>query len=313
LACGALFFLAPARGAAQPPGYVGKEACLQCHEDMGARWARNVHSGLAEFQWAGEVRDCEACHGPGADHMEEGDGSNILALRAEGGREASAPCAGCHKTGPTWDWEVSAHAEADVSCTSCHEMHGQEPHAALLREKEPKLCYGCHLEQKAKFRLPSHHPLREGQVSCTSCHDEHGPAHAASRVGEGSRELCLSCHTQYRGPFIFEHSPVEEGCGTCHESHGAVADHLLRQNEPFLCLNCHQPHFHAGLMAADGEYAPPPAVTEDDPNFSGLSGVSHPDGWKRTMLTKCTQCHPSIHGTDLPSQGIPGQGRGLNR
>ena len=49
------------------------------------------------------------------------------------------------------------------------------------------------------------------------------------------------------------------------------------------------------------------------PASAGLSGTSSHDSMKRVMLTKCTQCHQSIHGTDLPSQSITGQGRALNR
>jgi len=47
--------------------------------------------------------------------------------------------------------------------------------------------------------------------------------------------------------------------------------------------------------------------------YAGWSNESHSDSFKRSMLTKCSQCHMSVHGTDLPSQSIPGQGRALNR
>ena len=73
------------------------------------------------------------------------------------------------------------------------------------------------------------------------------------------------------------------------------------------------------LEGLDGSYSSPARTWDPDvepnadPGYAGLSGTSHPDGMKRVMLTKCTQCHQSIHGTDLPSQGIPGQGRALNR
>ena len=57
----------------------------------------------------------------------------------------------------------------------------------------------------------------------------------------------------------------------------------------------------------------PGATTGAYPDYAGLSGVSHADSFKRTMLTKCTQCHDQVHGSDLPSQAISGQGRALNR
>ena len=68
-------------------------------------------------------------------------------------------------------------------------------------------------------------------------------------------------------------------------------------------------------MAYDGDYDIPPENWGDDgsPEYEGLSGTSHPAAFKQAMMTKCSQCHQSIHGTDLPSQSIPGQGRALNR
>lgn len=320
----ALVLAAPAAVQAEA---VPAATCLECHADLGAALARTAHGRLAEHQQLGEGRDCEACHGPGEAHAASGDPALIRSLVADQGAEADAVCRQCHQAGAAWDWELSHHAEADVSCLSCHAIHNQGGAPALLTAAEPELCFGCHAEQRGKFQLPSHHPVREGFLACTGCHDPHGERLAGLRVGETARDLCLSCHTQHQGPFIFEHSPVQEDCALCHDVHGTVANNLLRQNEPFLCLNCHQPHFHSGLMAVEGAFAPGandpvgpvggwpggsgPAT--DNPAYAGLSGVSHPDGWKATMLTKCTQCHQAIHGTDLPSQSISGQGRALQR
>jgi len=150
-------------------------------------------------------------------------------------------------------------------------------------------------------------------MTCSSCHDVHGGEFRNIADGETARDACLACHTQHAGPFIFEHSPVMEDCGICHDVHGTVANNLLRQNEPFLCLQCHQPHFHSILAGSEGAYGTPPAVSDVDDRYLGMTGVSHVDGMKSVMLTKCTQCHQSIHGSDLPSQSITGQGRALNR
>ena len=309
-----LLALVPAFGAAQgTDSYVGQETCLECHEDQGL--SHTVHGRLADWQYPGGVRGCESCHGPGAAHAESNEPADILVPRAGDGGAAAVSCLACHKTGMTRDWELSAHAENDMSCLDCHSIH-VEPGKPLLAKSQPALCLGCHADQKAAFQLPSHHPVREGFMTCTDCHDHHGPSFAGLAMGEPSRELCLNCHQQYRGPFIFEHSPVQEDCSVCHAPHGAVANNLLQQNEPFLCLQCHQPHFHSGLMSMDGDYSVPSGagqIGEEFPDLQDLSGTSHSDSFKRVMMTKCSQCHMSVHGTDLPSQSIPGQGRALNR
>ncbi len=292
-------------------GYVGTETCLDCHDDVAAAMTRTVHGRLADYQYPTDVHGCESCHGPGERHVEEEDPALIMTPKADRGAKANKACLACHKTGVTVDWHLGVHADADLSCVSCHDIHGGQ----LLAEEQTELCLGCHQEFRGRLSLPSHHPVREHFMSCSSCHNVHGEGYTGLMTGESSRDLCLECHTQHRGPFIFEHSPVEEDCMICHDPHGTVANNLLRQNEPFLCLQCHQPHFHTGLMSYDGDYETPPEIYGDDgfPEYEGLSGTSHPASLKQAMMTKCSQCHQSIHGTDLPSQSIPGQGRALNR
>nr|MEE4266463.1 GSU2203 family decaheme c-type cytochrome [Candidatus Krumholzibacteria bacterium] len=296
-----------------PDDFVGTETCLECHDDLAESHARSLHGRLQDYQYPGLAEGCESCHGSGAKHVASEDPADILHLSAEAGLDGVASCLGCHKTGHTLNWETSTHAQSDVGCLSCHDIHGNGNPALLASADQQDLCFTCHLEAKAQFHLPSHHPLKEGFLTCSSCHDVHSGEFSGVAGLETERDACLSCHTQHAGPFIFEHSPVEEDCGICHSPHGTVANNLLHQNEPFLCLQCHQPHFHSILAGFEGDYETPPGVIGTDPSYEGLSGTSHYDSMKRVMLTKCTQCHQSVHGTDLPSQSIPGQGRALNR
>ena len=102
---------------------------------------------------------------------------------------------------------------------------------------------------------------------------------------------------------------------------GKLAGALV-QAEPFLCLNCHEKHFHSGLEAwEDLERRVPRYDSEFDtakqPRDSWEGGlVPNPFGeesYRRAMTTKCSQCHTKVHGTDLPSQTVPGRGDGLMR
>jgi DmsE family decaheme c-type cytochrome len=303
---------------AGPNDYVGTETCLECHEEYTASFAQQIHGRLADFQYPGLAQGCESCHGPGALHTDTNEPTDIMIPQATAGINGIDICLDCHKTGHTVDWRLSPHAEADIGCLDCHQMHGAD-YAHQLKDSETKVCYACHQDMQAQFQMPSRHPVRDGFMTCGDCHNVHSPFLAGNFAGEENRELCLTCHAKYAGPFIFQHSPAEEDCGICHNAHGAVANNLLRQNEPFICLNCHQPHFHSILAGWEGDYETPPGVwdpateTGVDPGYAGLSGTSHYDSMKRSMLTKCSQCHQSVHGTDLPSQSIPGQGRALNR
>jgi DmsE family decaheme c-type cytochrome len=299
--------------------YVGSEACYDCHEDLANDRHNNVHMRIASFEAYGYQHGCEGCHGPGSVHVDEdGDPEKILRFGKDGLAidEVAGVCTTCHQAGAQMNWAYSEHALSDVTCTSCHNIHNNSK-KYLLAEKEIDLCVSCHKSQKAKMNYMSRHPLKEGKMTCDSCHEPHGTQTGADgmlKTEERVNDLCLECHTRYQGPFVFEHAPVSESCLECHEPHGTVANNLLKQNEPFLCLQCHEAHFHAnregkiGLIPAKGGTLD--AYNDLTPH--AIEGRSH-DDWSRGMLTKCTTCHQSVHGSDLPSQAGALLGAGLTR
>ncbi len=300
--------------------YVGTEACLECHEDYAEK--TNVHLRLAEFEVKG-VSGCEACHGPGSKHAElmgedeTEEGLKWIFRFGEEGlspEKASAICLKCHSKGSVAAYALSEHMEEGVSCNECHGVHRNEK-KYLLKKEDPALCSSCHSDIRAKFYFPSHHPLKEGHMKCSDCHSPHGTLNAVSamlKTEERLNDLCVKCHTRYQGPFVFEHEPVVEDCTICHDPHGAVANNLLRQNEPFLCMQCHEVHFHATRLSDTQNFYTPVGDVNDEIPDSGFVSPSA-DAFARAFLTKCTQCHQQIHGTDLPSQSIPGQGKMLIR
>ncbi len=277
---------------------VGDEACLMCHDELGQDFESNIHYRLA----VGDDHTCEACHGPGSKHAEDGDAASIYNPQSDYISTGKNMCISCHGGIEYNSWQGLAHFEVSEGCSDCHTIHGEEKH--LLTKQEPGLCFDCHARQKSQARMPSHHPVLEGLIGCSDCHAIHSEE-VKYTVGEGNRELCLSCHASLQGPFIFEHEPVNEDCSICHDPHGTIADKLLVQNEPFLCLSCHSMHFHVTLVGYEGEFSAP--------QHPERGGISTKDGMKKAMLTKCTQCHSEIHGSDLPSQSISGAGKALTR
>lgn len=275
---------------------VGDTACANCHEEVVSAFDKSFHK--LSFKNGDEFR-CEACHGGGAVHSDSEDPAMILGA-ANNLKKLEANCLTCHEKvmGGVKEQHVNV---VGLGCVGCHKIH-QPLHKGTLVKSEEKLCGDCHKDVQAKMYLPSHHPVKEGKMSCTDCHKFDG---TESANFERVNDNCLYCHAQYRGPYVFEHSPVAEDCRICHDPHGAVANNLLKQNEPFLCLQCHQMHFHANLGSYDGAF--------ETPNHPGRTGVSTSSGSKKSMLTKCTQCHPMVHGSDLPSQSISGQGKALTR
>lgn len=294
--------LLPLAGLAQPEGgatYVGDAECLDCHDDVADAFASNIHMLNAETPG----RVCESCHGPGSVHAEEGEAESMVNPATEYSAVAGNTCLDCHNGADFQSISSSAHHEVADGCSDCHAVHGTSEN--LLVAQGNDLCVDCHSDVAAQFRLPSHHPINEGLMDCSSCHNPHGDVNAFAVTNE-NREMCLSCHSAMEGPFVYEHDPVTEDCGICHTPHGSVANNLLVQNEPALCMNCHPMHFHTQVTGLDGDFTPP-LFPDRGPVTSTL------DAWKSGMLTKCTQCHSQVHGSDQPSQGITSGGAALTR
>jgi DmsE family decaheme c-type cytochrome len=259
--------------AATVPGatYAGEETCITCHDDAANAYAKTIHAtALADTARPEAERGCEACHGPGSVHSEEGGGAGVGGLHAfTSGEPASARssrCLACHATGGALhDFRVGEHASSRVACTDCHAGHAPKADP-LLNAAAPELCYACHGDVRAAFALPERHKVPEGVVGCLDCHEPHGTRNTAGLRDDQDR-LCTTCHADVRGPFVFEHGAIlTEGCTHCHEPHGSVNRHLLvRQQTAQLCYECHT-------------VTPP---THAQPSFRD-----------------CTRCHVAIHGSN---------------
>ena len=273
----------------------GNSPCADCHEDVFETMHENTHLRIQPFEVQGRTTGCQGCHGDATAHMEQG-GDPSLITTYEDKAEWNDTCLGCHSRKGQSEWHVSTHAMEGLACLDCHGSHE--------RGKPLASCETCHAGAVAQFRLPSRHPVREGLMSCNSCHDSHAATEAKLKTKQRMNDLCFDCHPSKEGPFIFEHEPVVEDCAICHTPHGSVADNLLVANEPMVCLQCHEFHFHTGYKGAD-ERADVGGTEYESPWGA--------EGFNRGFTTKCTECHSQIHGTDLPSQTVPGQGRGLTR
>ena len=166
----------------------------------------------------------------------------------------SETCAACHEA-ESKEFKQSTHSRVSVpgeglevqSCEMCHgpaSLHvdaGGGKKNILNPKQDMATCFQCHMEKKMEFRLPHRHPVLEGKMNCTSCHSPHGAeARPWSATSEkGVNEACYNCHKEQRGPFVFKHEAVQEGCTTCHEVHGSIHPKMLVAKDSNLCLRCH--------------------------------------------------------------------------
>lgn len=246
---------------------VGAEDCTNCHEVV------QGHPRIAGYH-----ADCESCHGAGSLHAEDEAESNIRF-------PANSDCLVCHAAGRDThlQWGTGEHSRAGLLCSDCHNPHttsvnhlrpAAEPGLPFM-DSASALCLQCHRDVSSRLRFPSHHPVGEGKMKCLACHDPHED----SRIRLGGRnEQCSTCHQAVTGPWIFEHPPVIEDCGYCHDPHGSVAPNLLETVQPALCLSCHSlnDQFHHDSNVLFG-----PVQTTGTPTF----------------FRNCTNCHSAIHGS----------------
>ena len=269
--------------------YMGADTCKTCHEDIfnGLQKTRHWNSLLKTKEGA-EAHSCETCHGPGAEHVNGGgDKTKIFVFKDQAPDVISKRCLSCHSLKQEHaNFLRSAHADAGVSCISCHSPHFAKEQRRLLVEKQPQLCYSCHTDQKADFSKPFRHRVNEGLLKCTDCHNVHGsPMPRSLRVAEEQDAVCLKCHRNLQGPWVFEHPPIKtQGCTSCHMPHGSVNSRLLTVSSVnILCLQCHTPTATPNTRAKDSiaPGTPPGPVHDQSAKFQA-----------------CTICHVFLHGSN---------------
>jgi predicted CXXCH cytochrome family protein len=202
LSCGTL---ETNRAIVAPPGvpgaqFIGTEKCANCHEEIVRDFRTAVHARLKAPGENSVNAGCESCHGPGSLHAQSGGAAHLI----------------------------------------------------VNPGKSPQGCFQCHLDVRAQFQLPHRHPVLEGKMSCVDCHEPHKgsamkggqtgiaqPIHGGGMAFLSENDTCLQCHAAQRGPFVYEHEAMREGCTVCHSPHGSVNQRLLNERNQTLCLKCH--------------------------------------------------------------------------
>ena len=226
--------------------YIGSKECEQCHEELYRGFQTADHARLIADGPNALDAGCESCHGP-------------CSLHSDSGGEVKPP----------------------YSFTSGRPQtssYGARLAAAPARATET-VCYQCHADVRGQFNLPSHHPVPEGRLKCTECHSPHkGSIQAGGGTSMLSEnESCIRCHPAQRGPFVFEHEAVREGCTLCHVPHGSVNAKMLTARDANLCFKCHFQQQESG----------------------GRILIGGSDHTTRLQLGTCwtAGCHEAIHGS----------------
>lgn len=254
--------------------------CHACHQsELRGGITHRAHGLGPDPQGEQATIGCTACHGPSDQHAVNPrlKPDWTFALGKENKVENDQACLNCHKEGAVGHWLFSEHQQAGVGCHGCHRIH-TETDPVQQRTEQFGVCTSCHQKEAADQMKFSHHPMAEGHVRCSDCHAPHGGA-MSDLVTGSVNDTCYLCHAEKRGPFLFEHEPVQEDCTHCHLPHGSVNDSLLKSRQPMLCQQCHIASRHPGTLYDSGR------LTGRDINIIGQS---------------CTNCHSQVHGGNQP-------------
>jgi DmsE family decaheme c-type cytochrome len=268
----------------------GAEGCLKCHDKPPITYVlRTPHAMSADGRTPFADHACETCHGPSSEHLvkpEEGRPRATTAISfgrssPNSVEEQNRVCQDCHSGGHQMNWQGSSHQFAELACTSCHQVHVRKD-PVLVKREQADVCFACHIEQRAESHRPYRHPITEGLTTCSDCHNAHGSPTQPLLAGMTLNDTCYQCHAEKRGPFLFEHAPVQEDCTLCHRSHGSTERGLLKVRAPFLCQECHLAPYHSS-------------------SIYGGDRLSDPIGQRELLGRSCLSCHSQVHGSNHPS------------
>jgi predicted CXXCH cytochrome family protein len=232
--------------------YIGSKECETCHQEIYQNFKTADHALLTLGGPNALNAGCESCHGPSSAHSESGG-----EIKPPNSFTAGRPAANTYGANLT-----------------------TPPFRAT-----DTVCYQCHADVRGQFNLPSHHPVPEGRMSCMACHSPHkGFAHVGGSTALRSQDAtCLQCHPNQRGPYVFEHEAMHEGCTSCHGAHGTVNAKMLTVRDANLCLKCHFQKVQGGNIV--------------------IGGAIHSGAINRLSQGTCwtAGCHEAVHGSRVNS------------
>ncbi len=211
-------------------------------------------------EWVEEGVQCEACHGPGLDHIAlGGDRAHIVNPANLTFDEQTEICGQCHLRGhdPTGQYDFPTDYRPGGALSLDEAFVPTTESDAFFPDGSSRL----HHQEYLDWQLSRH---ADG-VSCVFCHVSHSP-------GE----------TLHQTRFVGNHR-----CTICHEEKKELALHIpYHPTEQMVCTDCHMPTLAESTSA---EY-----------NFDFHSHTFRPPdprltlqyGGQDIMPNACNQCHP---------------------
>ena len=303
-----VFIMDPDR---KSPVQVWNLTCIQCHSTSG-RPRKDSRTNLFDTDVAEHGIACEACHGPGEDHVNvnssalrryqlhlsgEVDESIINPARLESDRAAEI-CGQCH--GVRWQLDQQSWATHGFRYQPGDSLEASTP---ILRRSQLN---------ESPWAPPT---LQHNREFLDSLFWPDGMIRVAGRELNGLLETgcyqvgemsCLSCHSMHHSSpddQLAKNMETNEACLQCHDSLRTTLEQHTHHNvnsSGSLCYNCHMPHATYGLLKAIRNHQiDSPSVAETieagRPNACNLCHLDKPLSWTATHLEDWfDQRHPTL-------------------
>jgi Tfp pilus assembly protein PilF len=222
--------------------------CAECHSTR-LRKGYDPEKDTYHTTWAEIDVGCEACHGPGSEHVEWAD-KPPLARRDAPNYELTVH---------TRDLNASDQIKICAPCHSRRYQLGDNPHAEgeLLDVIVPRLLGeglyypdGQILEEVYVYGSFVQSKMYDRGVRCSDCHD----VHSLKRLKE-KNDLCTQCHRAEVYDTQSHHFHKKEDNG--------------RPSEGYLCVKCHMP----GRTYMGIDYRPDHSLRVPRPDLSAKLGT----------------------------------------
>jgi predicted CXXCH cytochrome family protein len=243
--------------------------CAECHSTA-LRKNYRANGDRFETAWSDLNVGCEACHGPGAQHLawvaDSKAGRAVadprrgfaVALDDTGAWELAAGASIAHRSGPP-----PSRSEI-MACARCHSRHAQiadddgptgldQTRRVALLDQGLYQADGQNLDEVYEYGSFLQSRMFAAGVTCSNCHDPH-----SLRLRAAGNALCAQCHVPavFDTPQHHRHSPGSAGaqCVSCHMAERTYMvvdgrrDHSFRVPRPDLsvalgtsnaCTDCH--------------------------------------------------------------------------
>jgi predicted CXXCH cytochrome family protein len=260
------------------PRYVGSSACKPCHTDEYNAWKSSKHANM--FKPAADTQPvckgchttgmtaleqttnenyvgCEACHGLGRDHINNGgDVDKIVSSNS------ADICGRCHNGNQSHDsgqWMTEYSPGMNLSDIEGLKLIPVDPQKLPppVIDIHPSLTYNMWLVS-AHGKAPDRNIQIRGKewtgpISCVACHNPHYSNNAFQLVMEPEK-LCAECHSQdavlkgsgAKGVEDTRSLHTAIPCYSCHMNEGNHLMKVLRPDDPDLaenrtdsCSDCH--------------------------------------------------------------------------